>query len=544
MRYIIYAFIIVLAGCSNIDKTDGSKTVFRYNEASGITSLDPAFANNQSNIWACNHIYNGLVQLDDQLNARPCIAQSWEISDDGKTYVFHLNTNIEFQNDPLIRAHRKVIANDFVYSFNRIANEKTASPGVWIFNFVEKKEANILSGVKALNDSTLQINLSSPFPPFLGLLSAAYCAVVPHEVADFYGKDFRKHPVGTGPFKFDRWIERTALVLHKNENYFEKDSSGNRLPYLDAIMISFINDKQSAFLEFLKGKLDLISGLDAGFKDDLLTPGGKMKSKYKGRFRMETAPYLNTEYLGFIMDSTLHSMQGNPLNNLKIRQAINYGFDRKKMIAYLRNSMATPGTGGIIPPGTPGFDHAENYGYNYNPELSKQLLTEAGYPNGKGLPTITMSTTSSYQDLCEYIQGQLAEIGIKVNVEINQSAQHRQMVAKQQLAWFRASWIADYADGENYLSLFYSKNKAPAGPNYTHYESKYFDELYMQSLKTQNDSLRQELYRAMDKEAMKDAPVVVLYYDRVLRLVQNKVSGLTMNPLNLLNLKTVKINNH
>ncbi len=543
MRHIIYAFVILLAGCGNVNKNNSDKTVFRYNEAFGITSLDPAFSNNQSNIWACNHLFNGLVQLDDQLNAKPAIAKSWEISSDGKNYLFHLREDVYFQKDTLLNPNRKVIASDFVYSFNRVTNEKTASPGSWIFNFVKKDSSNVLTGVKAINDSTLEINLSTPFPPFIGLLSAAYCSVVPHEVVEFYGKDFRKHPIGTGPFKFDRWIERTALVLHKNENYFEFDSAGKRLPYLDAVMISFINDKQSAFLEFLKGKLDLISGLDAGFKDDLLTPGGKMRAKYTGRFKMETAPYLNTEYLGFIMDPSLESMKGNPLNNIKIRQAISYGFDRKKMIAYLRNSMATPGTGGIIPPGTPGFTNAETYGYNYNPELAKKLLAEAGYPNGKGLPTITMSTTSSYQDLCEYIQGQLSEIGIKVNVEINQSAQHRQMVAKQQLVWFRASWIADYADGENYLSLFYSKNKAPAGPNYTHYSNRHFDELYEQSLLTQNDSMRQELYRAMDETAMKDAPVVVLYYDRVLRLVQNKVSGLTMNPLNLLNLKTVKINN-
>ena len=543
MRYIIYVFILLLTGCSNISKNDGNKTVFRYNEASGISSLDPAFASNQSNIWACNHLYNGLIQLDNQLNPQPCIAKYWDISEDGQTYLFHLRNDVEFHRDTLLKVGRKVSASDFVYSFNRITSENTASPGSWIFNFVQKDASNVLTGVSAINDSTLQIKLSSPFPPFLGLLSAAYCAVVPHEVVEYYGKDFRKHPIGTGPFIFNRWIERTALVLHKNNCYFEIDSLGAKLPYLDAVMISFINDKQSAFLEFLKGKLDLISGLDAGFKDDLLTPAGKMKSKYNGRFKMETAPYLNTEYLGFIMDPNLASMQGNPINNIKIRQAINYGFDRKKMIKYLRNNMATPGTGGIIPPGTPGFDKVEYYGYNYNPELSKKLLSEAGYPNGKGLPTITMSTTSSYQDLCEYIQGQLSEIGINVNVEINQSAQHRQMVAKQQLAWFRASWIADYADGENYLSLFYSKNKAPVGPNYTHYENKKFDELYVKSLLTQNDSTRQELYRTMDKEAMKDAPVVVLYYDRVLRLAQNKVSGLTMNPLNLLNLKTVKINN-
>lgn len=543
MRLSIFLLIILFCSCSEQRSGNENKTVFRYNESSGITSLDPAFASNQANIWACNHLFNGLVQLDNKLIPQPCIAKNWELSPDGKEYIFHLRNDVFFHADPLLHTGRKVNASDFVYSFSRIINEKTASPGNWVFNAVKRDSLGKPIGLLALNDSTFKIILNNTSPPFLGLLGSAYGAVVPYEVVEFYGKDFRKHPIGTGPFRFSRWVERTAIVLHKNNSYFEKDAYGNSLPYLDAIMISFISDKQSAFLEFVKGKLDFISGLDASYKDDLLTPSGEMRPKYKGRFKMETAPYLNTEYLGFIMDNKLPIVQNSPLNNIKIRQAINYGFDRKKMITYLRNGMATPGVAGFVPLGIPGFDTIQSELYNYNPGKAKQLLSEAGYPNGIGLPQITLSTTSSYQDLCEYIQGQLSEIGIKVKLEINQAAQHRQMVAKQQLSWFRGSWIADYADAENYLSLFYSKNKAPVGPNYTHYSNAKFDELFDKAMSEQNDSARYIIYRKMDQLLMQDAPVVVLYYDKVLRLSQKNINGLKINPMNLLNLKRVQKTN-
>ncbi|CAN5615293.1 ABC transporter substrate-binding protein [soil metagenome] len=538
----VLLLLILVSACQQSTIDSSGKTVFRYNESAGITSLDPAFANNQANIWACNQLYNGLVQLNQKLEPQPCIAKSWEISPDGTVYLFHLLTNIQFHKNQLFKGTRYISAGDFVFSFNRITDDKLASPGSWIFGAVSRDIHQKVNGFLALNDSTLQITLASPFPPFLGLLGSAYGAVVPFEVVNKFGKDFRKNPVGTGPFKFDRWIERSALILHKNSDYFEKDINGKSLPYLDAVMISFISDKQSAFLEFLKGKLDFISGLDVSYKDDLLTPTGLLRPKYKGKFRMETAPYLNTEYLGMLADSTLPLMKGNPLNNPKIRQAINYGFDRRKMITYLRNNMATPGEAGMVPVGTPGFELMADYGYHYDPAKTAQLLSDAGYPNGKGLPTITLSTTNSYQDLCEYMQGQLAESGIKINLEINQAAQHRQMVARQQLSFFRGSWIADYADAENYLSLFYSKNKAPAGPNYTHFSHKDYDQLYEKAMHLTNDSLRWIVYRQMDKLVMDQSPVVILYYDRVLRLTQNNIEGLRINPLNLLNLKTVRKN--
>lgn len=529
--------LISITSCSKEDTIKGKK-VFRYNESANISSLDPAFAKDQAMIWANLHLFNGLVQLDSALNVLPCIAKSWDISTDGLTYTFYLRDDVFFHNHHLFKGKkRKVVAEDFVYSFNRIVDPKVASPGAWIFNLI-KVENNEYS-FKAINDSTLQIELKEAYSPFLGLLTMPYASVVPKEVVEYYGEDFRKNPVGTGAFYFKMWKENVKLVLLKNKDYFEKDNNGNPLPYLDAINISFIVDKQSVFLEFVKGNIDFISGIDPNYKDEILTRHGTLQDKYKDRVNLTTQPYLNTEYLGFMVDKE-KSPKDNPLLNKKIRQAINYGFDREKMIKYLRNNIGLAGTNGIIPKGLTGFDTSNSIGYNYNPEKAKLLLKEAGYPNGKGLPPISLATTSAYLDLCKYIQGQLNLLGFNIKIDVNPPGALREHIAQSKLMWFRGSWIADYPDAENYLSLFYSPNFCPRGPNYTHFSNKTFDKLFKQAQRETSLEKREKLYKEMDKLIMEEAPIVVLYYDQVLRFSQKNIEGLSSNPMNLLILKNVK----
>lgn len=532
----------LLAFCKpHLNENDKNKTVFRYNEADGITSLDPAFARNVENIRAVNQIYNGLVQLDEKLAIKPCIARAWEISNDGLVYTFHLRNDIYFHDNPnfLNNKGRKVRASDFVHSFLRITDKDIASPGAWIFNNIDRSSRSNYRGFVDIGDSTLKIFLSKPFPPFLGLLTMQYCSVIPIEVAKYYGADFRNHPVGTGPFQFKYWKEGEKLVLIKNNHYFESEN-GKALPYLDAIAISFIKDKQSAFLEFIKGNFDFMSGLDGSYKDDVLNKDGTLNGKYYGKFNMNTQPYLMTHYLGFLMDNKLPVVQKKPMQDKFVRQAINYAIDRKKMITYIRNNIGTAATSGFVPMGLPSFDSSKVHGYFYNPDKAKTLLAQAGYTDKKPMPPIKLYTSALYSDMCEFIQSELRDAGIDATVEVTASATLNEMVAQSDVDFYRKSWQADYADAENYLALFYSKNFSPAGPNYTHFSNKEFDLMYEKSLSETNTERRYLLYQKMDLLILEEAPIVPLYYDASILFTQNNIYGLKTNPMNLISLKTVQ----
>ncbi len=522
--------IFILFSCSSEKNSNRDHLVFRYNEHSNIGTLDPAFASNPQIIWPTNQLFNSLVQLDDSLNIKPDIAKSWSIIDSTLTYTFLLRDDVYFHKnkaflDTQQDSTRTVTAYDFEFSFNRLLDEKVASRGRWVLKNVES--------YKAENDSVFSIKLKQPFPAFLGLLSMRFCSVVPKEAIEFYGSDFRSNPVGTGPFMFKLWEENIKLVLRKNPLYFEKDKKGNQLPYLEAVSITFLPDKQSEFLQFAQGKLDFVSGLDNSYKDEILTTRGELQDKYKERVQLITSPYLNTEYLGVFMDAESPQIQSK-----KLRQAINYGFDRIKMITYLRNGMGTPAIHGFIPKGLPGFNNIE--GYTYQPEKARELVSQYKEETGDTQPAITIGTNSQYLDLCEYIQRELEKIGITVTIDVMPPSTLRQMKSSGELDIFRASWIADYPDAENYLSLFYSPNFTPNGPNYTHFKNEVFDSLYVQALYISNIDERKLLYTKMDSIVIAEAPIIPLFYDMAVRFVNKKISGLGINPQNFLVLKRVR----
>lgn len=528
--------ITLLAACNGCDGS-GKKSdlkFFRYNQSSGLASLDPAFAKDQSTIWPCNQLYNSLVQLDDNLNTQPSIAKSWAISEDGKTYTFILRNDVEFHDNACFAdgKGRTVKASDVAYSFNRIIDRKIASPGAWIFN----NSIDTTQAFTAVDDTTFQLKLSKPFRPMLGILTMQYCSIIPHEAVEKYGVDFRRNPVGTGPFMYKNWKEGTALILVKNPNYFEHDAQGKQLPYLDGIKVSFIDNKKTEYTSFRQGELDFINSIDQSFIDEVLDEGGSLQANLKGKFNLLKTPYLNTEYLGFLTEGK--DLKANPLLNQKLRLAINYGFDRAEMLKYLRNGVGKPAESGFTPYGLPSYSDTLE-GFSYNPEKAKALLAEAGYPGGKGLPEIKLYTNETYKEFGLFISKQLERIGMNVKVEVNQPAILREWMSLGKVNFFRGSWLADYPDAENYFAVFYSKNGSP--PNYTRFNNKQFDALYEQALAENDDTKRFAIYQQMERIILAEAPVVPLYYDEVLRFSQNNVEGLTANGLNLLNLKQVNI---
>jgi len=513
------------------------KQIFRYNEAAGLVNLDPAFARDQSHTWVCNQLYDGLVQLNDSLTVLPAIAHSWEISPDGLDYTFHLRKDVLFHENPVFdNKTRKVTARDAAYSLKRLLDPATASPGEWVLSKVLWSDG--VPVINAIDDSTLTIRLEQPFPPFLSILSMPYCSVIPKEAVDYYGKEFRVHPVGTGPFQMQNWVENIKLVLRRNPRYFEK-SGDTSLPLLDGIAISFLIDKMTAFMEFAKGNFDFMSGIDPSYKDELLNKSGELKLKYRDRFSLLSQPFLNTEYLAILVDTSLASVRNSPLAIKKVRQAINYGFDRQKMLRYLRNNIGVAGTKGMVPNGMQAFNPKARYGYDFQPEKARQLLGEAGFSSENPIPLITLVTTPDYLDIIKFVQSQLQEIGFTIAVEVSPPGSVREMKAQGKIPFFRASWIADYPDEENYLSLFYSKNFAPQGPNYTHFSMPEYDSIYQLAMSEYNPNQRTAYYRQLDSLIMEEAPVAILYYDESVRVVQKNVKGITTNPMNMLNLKRV-----
>jgi oligopeptide transport system substrate-binding protein len=551
--------MLLLGGCGTVG-SDRGKKVFTYNESDGIASLDPAFAKNRSIMWAIHQLYSTLVETDADLHFVPGLARSWEVSADRRVWTFHLRTDVFFQDDPVFAGGkgRRLVAADIVYSFNRLLDPQTASSGAWIFHdridtsrsiafgrgdpvAVLKIDPDVPAGGAFLapNDSTFCLRLLRPFNPILGLLSMEYCSAVPHEAVEKYGKDFRAHPCGTGPFRFTSWEEGQALILLKNDHYYEHDSTGRSLPYLDALKITFNDEKATEFLQFRQGELDFINEIDPSFKDEVLTKQGRLKKEWQDKIILSVHPQLNTEYLGILVDSNNTLVRQSPLRLRSLRQAINYGFDRRKMMLYLRNSLGLPAESGFVPAGLPSFDSTLVHGYHYDPEKARALLAAAGYPDGRGLQPVKLLTIPIYADFATFIARELQDLGLHIDVEVVQKSLLLEETAQSKALFFRGSWIADYPDAENYLSVFYSRNPAP--PNYTRYNDAGFDRLYEEALQENNDSARYRLYREMDQRVIDAAPVVPLWYDEVVHLINPRVRGLEANALNLLELRRVDL---
>lgn len=534
----IYLMLLSLLFFSCERKRTQGKMIFRYNQISGMETLDPAFAKSLAIMWGTHFIYNTLLEVDSGLRTVPSLATRWEVSPDGLQYTFHLRNDVRFHdNDAFVQGKgRKMTAGDVLYSFQRLIDPAEATAGAWVFNG-RVREQNPFA---ATDDSTFVIFLKEPFRPLPQILTMQYCSIVPEEVVRKWGKDFRNHPCGTGPFRFKYWDEGNMLVLHRNPHYWEQDEQGRQLPYLDAVQVSFNDTRAVEFLLFNQKKIDFINGIDGSMKDMILTRKGTLRPEFRDKIHLDKQTYLYTEYLGFAIDSTNPLLKDDPVRLKKIRQAINYAIDRQKIVTYFRNGVGIPATlgHGFVPSGMPGMQLAVASGYDYDPAKALQLLKEAGFPNGKNLPVITLTAPDVYVDICNFVANQLGEVGIQTQVQVMLMGLLRQMMTKNQLPFFKAGWVADYPDAETFLACFYSGFPSP--PNYTRFSNQTFDRWYRESLRTGQDSLRYQLYARMDSLVSSEAAVVPLYYDELLHFTQKDVTGLQSNALNIIDLRRVK----
>lgn len=558
-------FIVLLTACMESKNNGNNKVakgpvfyggVFRMNEVEDCRSLYPLNVTETSSFRVVTQVYEGLVKLNQKdLTISPCIAESWEANDSATVFTFHLRKGVKFHNDPCFPGGkgREVTAADFKYCFDKLCESNPTNQGFWVFKdrvvganeyfqstIKRKPLKGGVSGVKVIDNYTLQISLKYPFAGFRNILATPYTTVFPKEAVEKYGIEMRVKCVGTGPFYVKELKEGEAIILARYDSYWDVDEFGNQLPYLDAIKVTFIKEKKSEMLEFKKGNLDMVYQLPFEMTNDIIGDLDKAKSEYN-EFQLQINPAMAIQYYGFQHQSEL-------FKNKYLRQAFNYAIDRQKIVDFTLQGEGIPATMGIVPPSLKDYDANKVKGFDFEPDLARKLLVKAGYPNGKGLPKIILQLNSGGSrntQLAEVIQKMLKEI-INVDVELNimPLAQHLENLETGKTLFWRTAWIADYPDPENFLNLLYGghipdKLSDKSYVNSVRYKSEKFDSLFTMALKETDKKKRYDLYRQADQVAMDDAAIIPLYYDENYRLIQPYVKNFDANAMEFRDFKKV-----
>jgi oligopeptide transport system substrate-binding protein len=473
-------------------------------------ALDPALAGSTYAVAVIHQLFDGLVQFDANLNIIPSLAKSWNAFQNGVVWTFKLREGVSFHNG------REVTAEDVVYSFTRLMDPNTNSPSIWLFERVKGVEAfragtvDRIEGLVALDQYTVQITLSKPYAPFIRMLGIVPARVVPREEIERLGDAFSRQPIGTGPFRFVRWESGKEIVLQANESYFEGR------PFIDKLHYRIFPgaDHEAILAEFEAGKLE----------DSLLPVSARQRLLGNSKYRLFRKPLLATLFLWL-------DMREGPLSNLKVRQAINLTINREMINATIRQNRQVQARG-ILPPGMPGYN-PELSDYDYNPDRARQLLAEAGYPGGAGLPPLQLwssvqSPTSRLEH--EAIKGDLERIGMTIELRKAKSWSHflQEILGQQPNAMYRYAWFADFPDPDNFLfMLFNSKSNR----NYANYHNPQVD-LILDQAQSENDYLRRlELYRQAETIIIADVPTLNLVHYSFEHLFQPYVRGVALNAL-------------
>lgn len=543
MNYSFFTRLIALLGIAILIASCGTKTtsedlkIFRYNIPENIDTLEPSYTFSSYKNWINAHVFSSLVALDTNLDIQPCIAKSWEISNDGKTYTFHLRQDIYFHDSPIFEngKGRIVTAHDFVYGLKNIINSPE-NPSSYIVTNI----ANDESSVSAPDDFTLVIQLRFPYSPFLSMMALTQTAPIPVEHKDALANGVSFLPVGTGPFYIKHWKKGDKLTLLKFPKYFEKDIQGNSLPYIDGIVINFEQDPHLALASFLKGELDGITGTGIGIKESLINNDGKILTEFGDSIRMVSTPQLRTDFLG-INQSILPD--NHPLKNNQIRRALNLALDRNSMIQFLHSHTSRPATNSFTPLEMMGKGYTlPEKGYYFNLEEAKSLI-ESAYNQNPDLRNekIVLSYFPAQEDFCVYLKNTWKDLDINFELEELPPSRFGELFFSGKLPFFWIGFAADYYDPISLFASFYGPNKAPSGPNYFGYQNLTYDSLFERALEATSENLRQDLFSKLNAHLINNNLLVLIEYNFELHFFRNTITNIETNPFSHFNLKKSKL---
>jgi len=453
-------------------------------------SLDPAFLQDPEAMQISRQVFDGLLENDPvTMQVVPAVAESYEVNQDATVFTFDLREDVMFHNG------RKCGAEDFVYSWNRVCDPDTDSPVSYHLQPVKGYEevrsggAEALEGVRALDDHTLEVNLSYPCADFVYRTAHPVLSPVPREVVEEYGNDsFAEHLVGNGPFIFKEWKHNQQVVLDANRQYY----GGNR-PHLDRVVFKIYADETEAYLDFLSGNLD-----------DCRLPRGELEAARR-QFgeRVVEEPMLFSYLYAFNMNAEPY------VSSRELRRSFNYAIDREVLSGVEAEGTRREATG-IVPPGVVGFQ--EDAGrFFYDKAEAGRLLAEAGYPEGAGLSPLILSYSvgGGRDNMAAVVQDQVEEIGVELEIEGYVWDTYVNLIRGGDLTFFGWNLRADYPIMDEFLKTFLSPGAGGAG-NAFGYENARVDELILSARHTPDEAERVELYREAEALILEEAPVIPL----------------------------------
>lgn len=543
----LLAVIGAVAGCRFAGSDiAGYRDRTLYLSTARIRGFDPAKVSDVASAKAIALVYETLLQisyLQRPYVVEPLLAEALpEISDDGLTYTFRLRRGIFFADDPCFngRRGREVTAEDVVYSIKRLADRKVGSSGWWAFegrivgldDFRAASAGDAptdyetpVEGLRALDRYTLQIRLTRPFPQFLWILTLHYAAVVPREAVEFYGERFSSRPVGSGPYRLAEWRRNYRMIFERNPKWRETGrldrypssgeagddekgllaDAGKPLPLIDRIVFYVVSDPATQWMMFLRGELDE-SGISRDNWEATIGPDGDLRPALKARgIRLTVFPELRINYIGFNLNDPIVGP------NRTLRRALSCAFHSDEWIRFHNGRVRA--ALGPIPSSLPGHD-PDYRPFAFNLERAKELMAEAGYPDGRDPRTgrrlelsldLGRADDVELRQSAELIAAFFSRIGIQLKLNFNNAPAFFEKLERGQVQLFLVGWLGDYPDAENFLQCLYGPN-ADGGPNRAHFRNVEFDRLFEQARTMPDSPERTELYRRMFRLAVDEMP--------------------------------------
>jgi oligopeptide transport system substrate-binding protein len=534
--------------------------VFKVNESDYIKNLFPHNITDAISYRVATQVYEGLLKFNPaDLSLVNGIAESYNVDPTKTIYTFKIRKGVMFHDDASFKdgKGREVTAEDIKYCFTLLCTQNISNQGFSVFQNIlkganeyyaasanGKKPTFEVEGISIIDPYTIQFSLIESNSVFLFNLARPFTFIFPKEAYEKYGLEMRNKAVGTGPFKIASIEDDISIILKKNENYYGVDSSGNKLPFLDAIKIKFIKDKKTELLEFKKGNLDMMYRLPTDHIIDILEEVNQKKGDF-GQYQLQRTPEMATHFLSFLNT-------GKIFKDKNIRKAFSFAIDRKRILEYVLNGEGyAAATYGITP-----VDIFKNYnvkgikGYDLNADSARYFLKKAGYPDGKGFPKLKLELNSDGERnvaVAEEIQKQLKDnLNITLELEIVPFAQLVENMIGGKSDFFRGGWIADYPNPENFLWFFYGKNvpkdpTAQSYPNMMRYVNPEFDMHYEAGLKAKTEEEALKHFMQAENIMIQDAPIMVLWYDEGYRLLQSYVKSFPNNSMQYRDFSTVYI---